>query len=388
MKVQSTKSFESKGSSRLRRVVTPIAASALGLSLFAGFVGTGVSSASSLPANVVAAQAAIAKLSSQPTKLPSLPVITKKIPKGKLVVDITCGDVGSCAAEPAITKQATDHLGWKLRVITTDGSASATANAWTTAVRLKPFGIVYQAASKSEFASQLAQAKKEHIHVVTCCTTDPTGADGISYNINNALQSGKEGPIYAEWMVANSTDGNPHALYVNLPIFPILTNTYETLQGAFATDSPNGQLYTFNEPVSDLGSSQGLTDIVNYLTAHPDITEVVDATDGQFIGLPAALSAAGLTSKVKVFGEGPTSINGAYIKAGTQAGSIAFDYYEDMFGEIDALARAAAGVKVQSSFAPPLWVLNSSNLPAAALTGTGIFPVVKNSPALFYKLWK
>jgi ABC-type sugar transport system substrate-binding protein len=126
---------------------------------------------------------------------------------------------------------------------------------------------------------------------------------------------------------------------------------------------------------------------VNYLTAHPDITEVVDATDGQFIGLPAALSAAGL-SKILVFGEGPTSINAAYIKAGTQSGSIAFDYYEDMFGEVDALARAAAGVKVQPAFAPPLWVLDQANLPAASLTGTGIFPVVNNSPSLFYKLWK
>jgi len=388
MKVKSTESFESKGSSRLRRVLAPIAASALGLSLFAGVVSTGVSGAANPPANVVAAQALLAKLSVQPTKLPKLPVITKKIPKGKLVVMITCGNVGSCAAEPAITKQATDHLGWKLKTIVTDGSASATANAWTTAVRLKPFGIVYQAAAKSEFASQLAQAKKLKIHVVTCCSTDPIGNDGIMFNINNAAQSGKEGPIYAAWMVANSSDGSPHALYVNLPIFPILTNTYETLQGAFATDAPNGQLYTFNEPITDLGSNQGLTDIVNYLTAHSDITEVVDATDGQFIGLPAALSAASLSSKVKVFGEGPTSINAAYIKAGTQAGSIAFDYYEDMFAEIDALARAAAGVKIQPAFAPPLWVLNSSNLPAASLTGTGIFPVVKNSPAQFYKLWK
>jgi ABC-type sugar transport system substrate-binding protein len=335
---------------------------------------------------VVAAQAALAKLEVQPTHLPKLPVITKKIPKGKLIVDITCGNTGACAAEPAITQQATNHLGWKLKVISTDGSASATANAWTTAVRLKPFGIIYQAAAKSEFASQLTQAKKEGIHVVTCCSTDPVGKDGISYDVNGS-SAPSEGPIFADWMIANSTDGAPHALYVNLPIFPILTSAYEGLQGAFATDAPNGQLYTFNEPITDLGSQQGLTDIVNYLTAHPDITEVVDATDGQFIGLPAALSAAGL-SKILVFGEGPTSINAAYIKAGTQSGSIAFDYYEDMFGEVDALARAAAGVKVQPAFAPPLWVLDQANLPAASLTGTGIFPVVNNSPSLFYKLWK
>jgi ABC-type sugar transport system substrate-binding protein len=335
---------------------------------------------------VVAAQAALAKLEIQPSSLPKLPVITKKIPRGKLIVDITCGTSGSCAAEPAITQQATDHLGWKLKVISTDGSASATANAWTTAVRLKPFGIIYQAASKSEFASQLALAKKEHIHVATCCSTDPIGKDGISYDVNGPLAP-SEGPIFADWMIANSTDGAPHALYVNLPIFPILTSAYEGLAGAFASNAPNGQLYTFNEPITDLGSQQGLTDIVNYLTAHPDITEVVDATDGQFIGLPAALSAANLTT-VKVFGEGPTSINAAYIKAGTQDGSIAFDYYEDMFGEVDALARAAAGVKVQPAFAPPLWVLTQANLPAASLSGTGIFPVVNNSPALFFKLWK
>ena len=387
MKEKQSGSFRTHKSGRLRRVLTPVAVSALGLSLLAGFGGAGVSSASSLPANVVAAQKALAKLEQQPTALPNLPVITKKIPRGKLVVDITCGNSGSCAADPAMTRMATNHLGWKLRVIITDGSASSMSTAWTTAVRLKPFGIVYQAAPKSEFASQLAQAQKLGIHVATCCTTDPVGG-GIMYNINNAVQSAKEGPIYADWMIANSTNGAPHALYVNLPIFPILTNTYEALQGAFATNAPNGQLYTFNEPITDLGSQQGLTDIVNYLTAHPDITEVADATDGQFIGLPAALSAAGLAGKVKLFGEGPTLINASYVKSGTEDATIAFDNYEDMFAEIDALARAAAGVKVQPSFSPPLWVLTSSNLPAAALKGTGMFPVVKNSPALFYKLWK
>ena len=387
MKEKSTGMFAARGASRLRRGLAAGAATALGLSLFAGVVSTGVSGASSLPANVVAAQAALAKLEVEPSSLPKLPVITKPIPKNLLIVDIACGNVGACADEPAITQQATNYLHWRLKIISTDGTAGATANAWTSALRLKPFAIIYQAAPKSEFASQLAQAKKDGIHVATCCTTDPVGADGIMYNINDAAQSGGVGVAIADWMVANSTDGAPHALYVNLPEFPILTNAYEALQGAFATDAPNGQLYTFNEPLSDLGSQQGLTDIVNYLTAHPDITEVSDATDGQFIGLPAALSAAGLTN-VQVFGEGPTSINAAYIEAGTQSGSVAFDYYEDMFAEVDALARAAAGVKVLPSFTPPLWVLDKQNLPAAALTGTGIFPVVANSPKLFEKLWK
>jgi ribose transport system substrate-binding protein len=245
---------------------------------------------------------------------------------------------------------------------------------------------MYTGSDDNEFASQLAQAKKENIHVVACCETNPVGKDGISYDVNG-LSAPSEGPIYADWMIANSTDGAPHALYVNLPIFPILTSAYEGLEGAFASNAPNGQLYTFNEPIADFGSQTGLNAIVAFLEAHPDITEVADATDGQFIGLPAALSAAGL-SNILVFGEGPTSINAEYIQQGTQSGSIAFDYYEDLFGMVDALAREAAGVKVQPAFAPPLWVLVKSNLPAAATVGSGIFPVVKNSPSLFYKLWK
>ncbi len=347
----------------------------------AGGGGSSATTASGGSSVVAQAQATLAKDSIQPTQLPITTPITKPIPKGKNVVFINCGEA-SCTQEGAIIKQATDYLHWNLQVINTDGSASQVQNAWAQILREKPFGVMYTAFPESEFKSSLTTAVKEGIHTAACCVTDPVG-NGLDWIINTASGVGSEaeGGVFAQWAVANSS-GPPNTLYVNLPQFPILTAAYAELQSAFKSLAPTGHLYTVDIPTADIGASAGTQLVTSFLRSHPKVTEVISSTDGLSIGLPSALKAAGVTG-IKIFGEGATSTNLEYIKSGLQAGSIAFDYYEDMFGMVDALARISVGQKL-IDWSPPLWILNSSNIP----TVNALFPVVKDSPQKFEALWK
>jgi hypothetical protein len=73
----------------------------------------------------------------------------------------------------------------------------------------------------------------------------------------------------------------------------------------------------------------------------------------------------------------------ANIANGAQAGTMAFAFYEIMFGAVDALARAEAGVPQVTDFSPPNWILTKGNLPSA----TEYFPIVPDALDQFKALW-
>jgi ABC-type sugar transport system substrate-binding protein len=106
---------------------------------------------------------------------------------------------------------------------------------------------------------------------------------------------------------------------------------------------------------------------------------VTDALDS---GLPAALSAAGLT-KVKIVGQGGGPTSFSYLANGQELALVPYDYYGVDHQMLDALARHFAGVPVQMT-PPPLWLVTKSNLPSSH---TQLFPIVSNYKSDFLKVW-
>ena len=122
---------------------------------------------------------------------------------------------------------------------------------------------------------------------------------------------------------------------------------------------------------------------MSYVRSHPSVNYVaLSVTDALDNGLPAALSAAGL-SHVKIVGQGggPTSFQ--YMAQGQELALVPFDYYDVDYMMLDSLARHWAGVPVQLT-APPLWLITKANLPA---NHTQLFPNVTDYQSQFLKLW-
>jgi ABC-type sugar transport system substrate-binding protein len=123
--------------------------------------------------------------------------------------------------------------------------------------------------------------------------------------------------------------------------------------------------------------------IVSYLRSHPSVNYVaLSVADALDTGLPAAMSAAGLTS-VKIVGQGGGPTDFQYVASGQELALVPFDYFDVDYQMLDSLARHFVGVPVQLTPAP-LWLMTKSNLPS---NNTALFPDIIDYKTQFMKLW-
>ncbi len=315
----------------------------------------------------------------RPTQIPNATPIGKPIPKGKKITFIACG-TPSCNLEAAIIKKATDKLGWTFSEIASDGTPEKTKAAWDQIVREKPDGVIYSATPRAGFEAELQKAKALGIHVTACCTTDPPG-NGLDFVIGQPTQSNPVGQAMASWVITTSK-GTANSVYVDLSAFPILAELYKGYTSTMADFCKACKVDRLDIPITALGKDVSER-IVGFLRSHPDTKYVALSVDGALgVGLPAALKAAGLND-IKVIGEGPDTTTLQYISSGQQQASVAFPYWEEMYSQVDALARIFAGVPLEDKTTVPSWIITKDDMP----TDKEIFPVVADMEQQYYKLW-
>ena len=327
------------------------------------------------------AQALVAQYTDRPTKLDLTTPVGKPIPTGKTIYQVTCG-AEACDAESTMIKQATDLLGWNLKVLSTDGSPQQVQNAWEQIVREKPDGVIYTATPRSQIDQYITQASANGTKIAACCIVEPA-TNGIVWTTSTPDQAAALAKVMAAWPIVDAAKtGNmkPGAVYLNVPDFSILTSAGESVKKTYNELCPGCE---YNQLDIGLANLNGAPDqVVSFLRAHPDTKYIIQSTDSVFLGVPAALKAAGLND-VKIFGEGPTSAVQANIASGVQAGTMAFAFYEIMFAAVDAIARAEAGAPQVPNFNPPNWILAKDNIPSA----NEYFPVVPDALDQFKALW-
>jgi ribose transport system substrate-binding protein len=346
--------------------------------------GSGASSASlSNAANVTSGGVAAAEqvanqAMTRPTSITVKQPIGKPVPTGKKIVFISCG-VQVCALQGNIVAQAASQLGWTSSTIATDGSPAQVQNAYETALRSGADGIVTTAALRAEISGQIPQLLAKHVVVSDSASTDPVSAPFI-YNTSTASQNAVIGKYLAAEIVANSK-GKANTLYVNLPAYSILAPLGASLQSYYKQYCPTCGYASVGIAITQLSNAPST--IVSYIRSHPNINYVaLSVADALSPGLPAALSAAGL-SNVKIVGQGGGPIDFQAVADGQELALVPDDHYAIDYQMVDALARHFAGVPVQMT-PPPLWLMTKANLPS---NHSQVFPVVADNQAQFLKLW-
>jgi len=315
----------------------------------------------------------------RPTQIPNKTPIGKPIPTGKKITFISCG-TPSCDLEAGIIKKATDKLGWSFSAIANDGTPEKVKAAWQQILREKPDGVIYSATPRAGFEPELQKAKALGIHVTACCTTDPP-ENGLDFVIGQPYQSNPVGQAMAAWVIVDSK-GKGNSVYVDISAFPILGELYKGYSQVMDGMCAACKYSRIDIPITALGKD--VTErIVGYLRSHPDTKYVAVSVDSALgVGLPAALKAAGLND-VKIIGEGPDTTTLQYLSSGQQAASVTFPFWEEMYSQVDALARIFAGVPLEEKTFVPTWIVSKDNLP----TDKEIFPVVADEEQQYYKLW-
>jgi ABC-type sugar transport system substrate-binding protein len=320
----------------------------------------------------------VAQASQRPTAVTVTAPVGKPIATGKKVVFISCG-AAQCQLQGKIIAEGAAKLGWTASTISTDGSPAQIQNAFNTALRNGANAVILNATLRSEITSQLAAAQSKGVPMAECCATEPL-APPVIYNTSTAAQSGTIGKYLAAEVVADSK-GKANTLYVNIPAFTILGALGQQFKTSYQQFCPSCQYASLDVPLTGLATATNT--IVSYVRSHPSVNYVaLSVTDALDNGLPAALSAAGL-SKVKIVGQGGGPTSYQYMSQGQELALVPFDYYDVDYQMLDSLARHWAGVPVLQT-APPLWLITKANLPA---NHAQLFPNVVDYQSQFLKLW-
>jgi ribose transport system substrate-binding protein len=343
--------------------------------------GTGATSAGAATVDAAKAKQIVEQYLQRPTSISFEIPVGKPIPSGKTLDFIPCG-TETCELQADLTQQAADILGWKFTKLSNDGSPQQIQNAWIQITREKPDAVIYTATPRSQIDTYITQAAANGTLIAAASIAEP-GGNGIIWEDSTPAQVGQLGQIMAAWAVNQAVmDGNrkPATVYLDLPDFPILTSLATEFKKSYAQMCPGCAQGKLDFGLSDL---QGAPDkVVSYIRSNPDTKYVVESADSPFLGLPAALKAAGLNN-IKILGEGPSTANLQAVVNGDETATMAFAWYEVYFGAVDAIARKMVGVPVIEGFQPPNWILTKDNIP----TTKTLFPLVPDTVDHFKKLW-
>jgi ribose transport system substrate-binding protein len=331
------------------------------------------------------AEKAAKKLLVRPSSLriPSLP--RKPIP-GKTVDIIAC-NLPSCQSYVPMARAALETVGWKLVKITTALTPQAVDAAYEQAVRNKPAGVIGTGGiTPSVFAHPLAQLKSEGVPVALQLISPTTvpGVTGIILNKKNMAQYGTDLADYILW---TSGGKDAHVVLVYTPATPVYENSQPTFKSTLLKNCKTCSVSRFSIPVTGVGTTVP-AQIVSYLRTHPSINYVDLTWSTMADGVPAALLAAGLATRVRLVGQGISQTTVSYMKAGQFLATIDDTWFVAIWDEVNMILRynMKLSVKPAEEVKLPTMITTRRNLIQTS-PGQTYFPVVAKYQQAFKKAW-
>lgn len=338
-------------------------------------------------AAVAAAKQAVQKLVVRPTTL-NVPALSSKPAPGKTIDFIACG-VASCQQYVPILKQATDAVGWNLKVINSGLTPQTIAAAYDQAVRDKPAGVIGSGGiSPDVFAKQLKQLKNLGVPVVLQ-VVPPSTLPGLTAIVYGQKELTKNGQQMADYISADSGGHDVHLAIVSTPATPVYGYTHAPLVEAMGPGNCNScSVDTFSFPISDLGPNLP-SKVVSYLRAHPEVNYVFFDFANEVDGVPSALARAGLAKKVKIVTIDIQSTQAEYMKADQNLIATAANAWpEILWTEVGIILSASLGSDLEAakSVEFPMMTLTKDNLIDS--NGEPYFPLVADYQQIFKKAWQ
>jgi ribose transport system substrate-binding protein len=332
---------------------------------------------------IAAAKADYAKWLS-PTAWGYLPKLKSRPPRGKKIIVVACAGAG-CLPEPLILKNdVAPILGWTVQILQSGLTPTSNQATMSQAVADKPDGIYVEGLTSQVLQKQISTAKAEHIPVVigeTSDTQDPPyftnvpGLENPSYKLQAAMMAAA---------VVADTNGGAKVAFVNFPGFTIYQDVIgPDFRAAFKNYCPSCELKELDLPLTEAATAP--TQIVNFVRGNPELNTVVNVLDPTNLGLPTALSGAGLAGKIKVFGFYPNPPNVPLIKSGQEMGGVMAPYYEQQFEIANRFAAIFTGSPLQPTMTAvtPQVLVTKSNL-----SSTGhLNYVYSDNAAKFKAIW-
>jgi hypothetical protein len=339
--------------------------------------GSDSSSAASSSAGIKQAQAVVAKLSK-----PQPAIVVKSLPRRPPTaetIDITTCALTVCEATTNSAVQAAKALGWHVKYLVTAPTPQAYVQSWNQMLQQPPKLIANtQIFPNTLIAKQLAKAQSLGIKIVEMGAgglPTPPGVPSVAGSAQFYASAQLMGDI-----IAADAKGPAEVLVPMDPIFatewkPLMAGLTSTLKATCGCTVATTQV--------SVEASQGqiASSIISFLQRTPSVKYVAAFTPGYLVGLPQALAAAGLQSRVKLVGREPQLSDLQYLKAGQELGQAYSENAAAGWRAIDALARQTVGVKPALNVSGYHAILTPQNTHSTAV------PTVPGVPPVYLKAW-
>jgi ribose transport system substrate-binding protein len=295
------------------------------------------STTSSAPANVAAAEAAIAPYTGHPSAFPVTEPLGKPLPAGKKFVYLQCS-TPVCALLGQLLAPAVKTLGGTLTVINSGGTASSSQAAASSALALKPAAVLLPAVTPSVFGDSLKRLGEAGIKVTAVGVINPT-VYGIDFSIGGQDSIERTGRLMADWVIVHKGP-KANVVFYGTPELDFSSYMQHAFEKELAKNCPSCKVRSMPISVTTFGTTAPQT-VVNDLQGNPSTNTAVFATEEAATGLPAALKAAGLS--VTTLGFAPAPANLQDIKTGGLTAGLGLDLPVQEWTHVDGTARLLLG---------------------------------------------
>jgi ABC-type sugar transport system substrate-binding protein len=270
-----------------------------------------------------------------PTEIPITTAAKQKPESGKSIVYVDCGNP-VCNVIGEGIKEVTDLFGWNLKTISAGSSQpEEVLAAFEAAVQAKPDAIISDGIAKSLFKKPLEEMKAMNIpYVAGAVVEKPAGAQIAT--VVGQTDYEEKGEWMANWVVSQTGQDGKVVLF-NIPDFPALAAEEEGFKKTLTELCPGCELETEAVNATEIGTKFP-SKVVSYLQSHPDTNYMVTGFGDMLIGVPQAMSAAGITGVGSVSASGEIA-NYEAIANGLQDAEVPEQVLLFAWDQVDPLVR-------------------------------------------------
>lgn len=311
-----------------------------------------------------AVAAAAGELDSYLKVQPALKVapLPKKPPAGATLTVIGC-PIPACKSTTDGAVEAGKLLGWNVTYLQSELTPESFLSLMTQVAQKPPTFLAYTAIlPNSAIAKQLATLQAAGTKISTLAPLeDPSPAGPVQAVVAGSAQYGIGGKLMGD-IVAADAKGPANTLFVWDPTYKLQASPTRDELTKVVT-SAGGKVDTLDVDLTQVGKSVP-TQVVSYIQSHPQVKYLVFLFEDYAAGVPQALAAAGLTGKVKIVDDHPTTGTLQNIADGTKFASVGAEINALGYRWVDQFARMQQGVPLGDLANPPGWhqVFTKSNI--------------------------
>jgi hypothetical protein len=320
----------------------------------------------------------------KPQPAPPIPALPSAPPSGKTFTFLGC-PIPVCALVSDGAVAGAKKVGWKVTTLQSDNTPQGFATLMQQVAQNPPDALAYiPIVPNSAIAPELTTLKKAGTKIVDVSPIgDKPSADGpVQATDVTEVDTGMSGQLMGDAVVADAK-GPASTVFVWDPSFAVdwspVKNGYTS-----AVTAAGGTVNVLQVSNANIGKTIP-SQIVSYVQAHPSTRYVALAVGDYAAGLAPALSAAGLTGKVKIISRAANATNLADIKDGTEWASIGEENSAAGYRAVDQLIRLMMGIPLGNLADPAGWhqIYIQGNV-----TQTTSAPEPPGYPAVYAKAWR